>query len=644
MKKYICCFILLLCSFYIHAQSNKKLDSLKKVLSKLPPEGRSFAGDTTKVRVLCEMGILSPTGQENSTLNLVEKAIVLSQKIKWNKGLANSYYRKGYLYASKNEDIKGIEYLFKSLAIAEKIKDSSIIAQNYQTLGDCHSRLRDYKKAILYLNNAVNIYKKLNQIKNYLISLNNLGLVYYDSQNYKTAMSYFNNCLELNKIYKIPNINIHFLVNLGSTHRFLKDYDKALKNLQKAKNIQDSIKNYPNFSKVMINIAIAEVWYYTNNFQKAIEYLSIAERLNSKGGTEVTEKYMYQVYYKVFKKLNNFQKSLYYYEKYIALNEMSTKQDFNKQVENMQFEYENEKKIGQINLLNQSLEKETLLKKIFIGGAVFLLLFGIWFWWSNTQLSTKNKQIEKQQKEILIFNNKLEDLNKNLEVKVNDRTKELLEANEELSRKNEEILTALVEGQTIERKRVAIELHDNLGSMLSGMKWRLQALNKEKLSEKEQKIYEGILSMMGDAYSEVRLISHNLLPAELEKSGLKGALQKLINDINQSKKLNISLFFDDKNIKIDKKIELELYSISMEIVNNILKHAEATQASIKLCRQNGSINLQIIDNGKGISDKIQANGVGLKNIKKRIEGLEGEVYINSQTGLGTQVVLLIPQA
>lgn len=129
---------------------------------------------------------------------------------------------------------------------------------------------------------------------------------------------------------------------------------------------------------------------------------------------------------------------------------------------------------------------------------------------------------------------------------------ELQVANDELIMKNQEILEALTKGQTIERKRVALELHDNLGSTLSALKWRLETINGDNLNEKERKVYAGIVDMMKNAYAEVRLISHNMLPVELEERGLFEALNKFINDINISDKLNIKLVIDKKLIISDK--------------------------------------------------------------------------------------------
>jgi signal transduction histidine kinase len=224
--------------------------------------------------------------------------------------------------------------------------------------------------------------------------------------------------------------------------------------------------------------------------------------------------------------------------------------------------------------------QEQQLRNISIIGLLVLLIGASWLWFNRLELSKKNKQIYTQSLEISKAYAQLEDFNKTLEQKVDQRTHELKQANIELQQKNEEILTALFEGQTLERKRVASELHNNLGSMLSAMRYRLQILDKEKLSGKEQKVYDSILEMMGTAYAEVRLISHNLLPAELEKKGLKGAIEKLIGDINLGQKLIIDLQMDDDILPKNKRFELELYSICLELINNIIKHAEATQASV----------------------------------------------------------------
>ena len=390
-------------------------------------------------------------------------------------------------------------------------------------------------------------------------------------------------------------------------------------------------------------ISIAEVLEYQNKPFKSLRYLNDAEKLIKMGeGTDDVQQFYSEISYRIFKKLKKYDLALYHYIKFKEFKERNTKQDIEKRVKSLQFEHDNAIQQKQIVLLNKNLKQENIIKQISIIGVILLFVFGGILWKNNHSLKKKNKLIENQKDVIGLINSQLEDLNRNLEKKVDERTIELTKVNIELIQKNEEILTALVEGQTLERKRVAVELHDNLGSMLSGMKWRLQALDKEKLSEKEQKVYEGILTMMGDAYSEVRLISHNLLPAELEKSGLPGALQKLANDINQSEKLQLSINFDENSIKIDKKTELELYSICLELVNNILKHSGATKSSISFQIKNENLVLQIEDNGKGISPEIQKKGMGFKNIINRVNSLKGKLIMSSAEEQGTTFLMKFP--
>lgn len=284
--------------------------------------------------------------------------------------------------------------------------------------------------------------------------------------------------------------------------------------------------------------------------------------------------------------------------------------------------------------MTRNIKQETLIKNISIAGIILLLAFAFWYWRNNIVLTKKNQIIEQQQNQILLTNLELENLNQGLEQKISTRTKELRKANDELVKKTEEILLALVEGQTIERKRVASELHDNLGATISAIKWRLEAINSASLNAKEQKVYESTVEMIKGAYSEIRLISHNLLPAELEKGGFKGALEKFIADINSSEKLHIVYNLEPDAIPIDKKFQLELYSIALELINNILKHANAKNIHINLYKRNLETFFEISDDGKGLNTHLKSDGMGMKNIQNRVQALNATIeYLPQPVGL-----------
>ena len=208
--------------------------------------------------------------------------------------------------------------------------------------------------------------------------------------------------------------------------------------------------------------------------------------------------------------------------------------------------------------------------------------------------------------------------------------KQLSEEKEQtLLRKNAELEAALLEGQTTERKRVAADLHDNLSSMLTAVRWNLMGLNKNNLSERERGLYDEVMTMTTSAHDQVRLISHNLLPEELEKEGLTRALERLVNKLNRSGTVHFSLTITHLTERLSKKTEFELYSIILELTHNVTKHSGATEAVISLIRQNERIRLVVSDNGKGLAENRQ-NGMGIQNVESRVKSLNGKWKMHSQ--------------
>ncbi len=216
------------------------------------------------------------------------------------------------------------------------------------------------------------------------------------------------------------------------------------------------------------------------------------------------------------------------------------------------------------------------------------------------------------------------------------------EKQESLQRQNAELQAALLQGQTIERKRVAADLHDNLGSTLSALWLSVDMIDKSKMNEEESAIHQNLRQNLEKAYNDVRLLSHNLLPEELEKQGLSAALHYFIRKINQNSSIRFNLQIDETLGKLDKKVEFELYSICLELVNNIIKHSKATEAKLRLhSATNGKVQLTIEDNGIGIFEN-NSDGKGMKNVGARVESLNGVWKIASKENKGTHSQITIP--
>ena len=213
--------------------------------------------------------------------------------------------------------------------------------------------------------------------------------------------------------------------------------------------------------------------------------------------------------------------------------------------------------------------------------------------------------------------------------------------NTELYEKNEAINKALLKGQTIERQRVALDLHDNLGSTLSALWLSVDTIDKSKMNKEEKGIHQNLRENLEKAYNDVRLLSHNLLPEEFEKQGLTKILQGFLRRMNKNSTIKFDLKIDEDFGRVDNKIEFELYSICLELVNNIIKHSKATEGKIALSRTEKQIKLIISDNGIGVF-KNDSDGKGIKNVKARVESLNGVWNLQNVENQGVINEILIP--
>ena len=207
--------------------------------------------------------------------------------------------------------------------------------------------------------------------------------------------------------------------------------------------------------------------------------------------------------------------------------------------------------------------------------------------------------------------------------------------------KNAELQTALLKGQTIERQRVALDLHDNLGSTLSALWLSVDTIDKSKMNDEEKEIHQNLRENLEKAYNDVRLLSHNLLPKEFEKQGLTTILLGFVRKMNKNSTIKFDLKIDEDFGRVDNKIEFELYSICLELVNNIMKHSKASEAKIELSRSEKQIQLIVSDNGIG-TFKNDSDGKGMKNVKARVESLNGVWDLASKENEGTNSTINIP--
>lgn len=625
------------------------IDQLKIELKKIEEMPESYTRDTIwsrKAKVLMYHYTFINT---DSALIYTKKLLAISEKRGIETNIIHSYNYFGYLYGLEGNHFMAAQNYYKALGMAEKSKDEKRILDSKRNLTEAYINLADYEKAFKFGQEALFLAKKRKDNNETLASLSNLGAIYLNQKEYQKAKENFQELQQLATRLKDKDFIAVGIYSLAKVEFEINNYEKALSlfnNLLKYYEV-----NSINYASTQIDIA--EVYIAQRNYEKAIPIILKAQKIIKKEGGENYLPTSYKLLYESYKAQGNDKEALKYHEKFMTLKDSLSTESTQSRIRSLQFEYDNTLKESQlqkqnIELLEEKTQKQQIsqTRNLFLLGGVLALILASILFWNNRKLNLKNQQIESQKTQIMLAQEQLENANQNLEYRVTQRTQELAFANDEIVHKNEEIKTALFTGQSIERKRVASELHDNVSSLLSAVNMSMQAISGKTLTETDQKIYQNVREMIKSAYSEVRNISHNIMPAGLEKDGLLITIGQLLEKINLNKQLSFNLESKGMEQRLPVQIELNVYSIVLELINNIIKHSEATKATISMTTQDDYFNLQVKDNGIGLGvvdgDTNHRNGNGMGNIKSRIEALNGSFMVDSEHNKGSSFDIKIP--
>ncbi|UII81626.1 7TM diverse intracellular signaling domain-containing protein [Flagellimonas sp. CMM7] len=203
---------------------------------------------------------------------------------------------------------------------------------------------------------------------------------------------------------------------------------------------------------------------------------------------------------------------------------------------------------------------------------------------------------------------------------------------EKLILQQQKFLNAFVQGQEDERKRVGSELHDNIGSKISNLKRLFSAKYSDAKMQKE----------FDDICEDVRDVAHSITPAEISLVGLSGAIDELLETIEKTEQLTINFNTFQFPENLNEGISTHLFRIVQELLQNVIKHANASSVDIQLFGHNNSVTLSFEDDGQGIVQKNSSSGIGLKNIKSRVAQMNGQFLFDSVKDKGTSVLVIIP--
>lgn len=590
--------------------------------------------------------------EPDSALIYLAEAKRLNQQLELKNWDARIAYGMGYSYYIKKDFKTANEFFTEAIRYADTARNSNILSKSYNQIGQIYAVQNDFKNAlsnyhlslkisegkeelsdntIAVLSNLADLYILQNDTisaRNYYyqaqkigerddrkqhlaVVYNNLAVSYMKSNKDSTEF-YLRKSLQIQKDNHNVYGQIMSQINLVSTYLNFKseaDYRKSYQYLQESLKLSKALGNLEAefFSYFYLGKYFEQA---ESDVQQALYYYNQALEISRKGYKNDYIIELYKSLSRVHSEMGNF-KEAYYFEKIEhKLQDSIFSVEKNKQFHETQTKFDVERKNNQIQLLN----KEKQIQKgqnrlIFIGSIMViipLLLLAIFY----RQRMKYQETITQQEK--LIFEKEIE----------STRTKNLLE------------------GQNLERKRIATELHDGVGGRLSAIKIKMDQLNTTTIQDEE---LEECINQLQETAKEIRVISHELNENNRDKINFVHLLNQLVKDYRFyfTGEIHLNIFPEAKFQEIEGVAKHYLYRTIQEILSNCLKYADAENINID-CTFDSMYRIIVEDDGKGFDvDKIK-KGMGISNLHKRVETLNGSLFIDSAKGRGSTFIIEIP--
>jgi signal transduction histidine kinase len=495
------------------------------------------------------------------------------------------------------------------------LNDYDLIASTYNTIGGNFDLFSNPEKSFFYYNKGLMYANKTEDSKLKNLLHNNLGNIYcFDKKEYKKGINHYKKSLEYSA--KAKDSSQLLLTNLNIAWAFfdIKEFDQGYPYLQFVNRYHE--KYGSDMTIVAINMLNAIYHADKQENSNAEYYFNKAIRLGKTSNEKFDLALTHQEYANYLKSIGNYKDA---FENLLLYNtitdQINNEEKLNKaRTEGLNLEIEEYKREVQKIEAQYKTQQEVLAqektmtrRKFFAIISIFLISIVLFYFYiQNSRLIQKNR--------LNSLRNKIQ----------------------------QNIINASLSGQEIERKKIAAFLHDNISALLSSAGLHLSVFNsKNPHSSSEIKKIEALL---GEAHDKVRDLSHELIPALLVRFGLLYALADLCE-----KNSNSTITFDyESDINNQKRyqedFEIKIYFIISELLNNVMKHSQATIGKVSLEESDGVLRIQVFDNGKGFnSNQFQIlEGFGINQIRARINAMKGNLTIDSKLDMGTIISIDVP--
>ncbi len=528
---------------------------------------------------------------------------------------------KGATYATMGKNEEGIKLYLEGLRLYElsdnpdKIKKIGTCYNNIATL---YFGMGQYEKGLEYDVKAIPFHIIAGDYESisfaYIFAAADFSML----KQFDSAKIYFTKAEPYVKSLNKPSINIEYYGKTGALYWTQKNWLKAIEYYtiayENAKLLSD-VYNQAGYLR-----GIADSYYFANMLSQAENFGLKALQL-TEANDLVNEKIrLYNLLSLIYNKKNDFQNAYKYLQKYVQVTIITNEAKLKEKINELDAKYQSEKKENEIIRLQKdkqiqsySMRQKSTLNYILIGSLIALLLLGFLGFRNLRHRQLLSKQQDELQKQ------RIRELEKDKQLVAVD---------------------SLLKGQEEERSRLAKDLHDGLGGLLSGVKFSLRNMKDNLIiTPDNMAVFERSLDMIDTSIKELRRVAHNMMPEMLAKFGLDEALKEYCNTINTTKLLTVKYQSLGMDSRLNKSAEIIIYRIVQELLNNTLKHSAATETFVQLIKEGKRLNVVVEDNGKGFDTSLleKNKGAGWVNIRSRVEYLKGQLDIHSEPGKGTLV-------
>ena len=549
---------------------------------------------------------LNMQGKFDSSLYWNLKGIDAAKKLNRDEDLAKAYFNTGTSYHYMGDYITSSEFYQKGLVLFEKKGNTHYMAQVHDILQNLYKDTRQFNKAKSHGKKAVLLFRTLDDQKMLAYALTNLGVTYGTINQKDSSLIYQKEASSIAKKIDDEILLATIELNLADVYMWKKQYEQSKLNYLSA--LKNARKHHLPSTESTALRGLSYYYTQTGDYDKALLYVQDA--------------------------LNVAEKNKLIPEKIEALQQLTALAYIDKDIEeadglesqvqilrdsllndqiiahtiNTEKRFELDKKNTKLQLQEEKINRKNLLNWLLIGSLASLILVSV--------LGYRNYNHRKKLQQQRITELETE--------------KQLLATQ------------SLLKGQEEERTRIAKDLHDGLGGLLSGVKLQLGAMKGNLiLTEENGNAFNRALNKLDESISEMRRVAHNMMPETLLKFGLEQALTDYKNGLTQGQNLTIDCEFFGLAERLNSSVEIVVYRIVQELINNAVKHSEASKILVQLMRHEDQLNITVEDNGKGFNlDKMKiGNSAGLQNIQSRVNYLNGKMDIQSQPGNGTSIYI-----